>query len=87
MDDAKPKKRKPLTPRQQLKNVMDALAEDAPTDKKPLTKRERLEAEKMREKLIKMAEDQEAEMDREAAKPGWGKRVKKKAPPGSGYVM
>jgi len=87
MDDAKPQKRKPITPRKQLKNLMDELAEDALTDKKPLTKRQRLEAEKLREKLIKMEQDHEAELDRQAAEPEWEKRAKKKVPPGSGHVM
>jgi hypothetical protein len=87
MDDANPKKPKPLSPRQQLKNVTDALAEDALADKTPLTKRARLQAQRLREKIIKQAEDHEAKLDWEAGGPEWKKRAKKKAPPDSGYVM
>jgi hypothetical protein len=90
MDDANPKKRKPLTSRQQLRNILDALAEDVLTDKpskKTPPKRERMETEELRAKLIKRAEEYGAELDRKAAEPEWGKRAKKKAPPGSGHVM
>ncbi len=87
MDDDNPKKRKPLTPRQQLTNVIDAVAEDALTDKKPLTKRERLAVERLREKLTKRAEDHDAKLDWEAGGSEWEKRAKKKPPPDSGYLM
>lgn len=87
MDDADPKKRKPLTPRQQLKKVLDAVADESLEDKKPLTKRERLLAQRTKEKLIKMAEDYDAELDRQAAEPGWSKRTKKTEPPDSGHLM
>jgi hypothetical protein len=78
----------PLTPLEQLRNLCDALAEDALVDNKPLTKREREEAEQLRTKLIKFVDDYEARMENETAEPGWGKRTaKKKGPPGSGHVM
>lgn len=87
MDDASPKKRKPLTPPEQLKNVVDALAEDVLKDKTPPTKRERLQVQSLREKIVKQAEDHEAKLDWEAGESEWEKRVKKKAPPDSGYLM
>lgn len=61
MDDADSKKTKPLTPRQQLKNVMDALAEDALADDTPLTKDERVAAERMRARLAKIVEEGKSE--------------------------
>lgn len=88
MDDAKPKKRKPLTPRQQLKKLSDAMAEEeALTEKKPLSKRERLEAERLKAELIKKAEDYDSELDRQAAEPGWSKGARKKGTSGPGRVM
>lgn len=80
--------KKTLTPLEQLRNLCNALAEDALVDKKPLTKREREEAERLRTKLIKFADDYEARLEKEEAKPEWAKKAaKKKGPPGSGYVM
>ena len=61
MDDADSKTTKPLTPRQQLKNVMDALAEDALADDTPLTKEERVAAERMRARLAKIVEEGKSE--------------------------
>jgi len=80
--------KKPLSPLEQLRNLCNALTEDALVDSKPLTKGEREEAEKLRTKLIQFVEDYEARLDREGAETMWKKKVgKKKAPPGSGYVM
>jgi hypothetical protein len=56
MRDARPKKRKPLTPREQFKNLCDALAEDALSDTTPLTKAEQLEAERTKERVLARAE-------------------------------
>jgi hypothetical protein len=86
-----PKNRKPLTSRNQFKNLCDALAEDVLTDKhskKPPTKRERMEAEELRAKLVKVVENHEERLDMKQAEPEWAKRAaKKKKPPGCGYVM
>jgi hypothetical protein len=80
--------KKPLTPLEQLRNLCDGLAEDALVDDKPLTKQERQEADELRARLIKFAEDHVARLEREEAQPAWEKRAaKKKGPPGSGYVM
>jgi hypothetical protein len=79
MDDADSKKPKPLTPRQRLKNITDALAEDALQDDAPPTKQERVAVERMRAKIAKMVEEGKSE-ERQ-------KRAKKKGSPGSGYVM
>jgi hypothetical protein len=87
MDDAAPKKRKPPAPGQQLKNVCDGLAEGTVTGNKRLSKRERLEAERLKAELIKKAEDYDSELDRHAADPGWSKGARKKGPSGSGHVM
>jgi len=80
MDDATRKKRKPLTAREQLRNVLEGLAEDSTKDSRRLTKRESLET--LWAKVIKKVEgeDHEAELE-------WRKRAKKKEPPGSGHVM
>jgi len=56
MDDANPKKRKPLTPRQRFKNLMDGLAEDALNDTSPLTPEEVAEAELVKTELLEKAE-------------------------------
>jgi hypothetical protein len=79
MDDADPKKRKPLTPRQRWKNLTDALAEDALLDDAPPSKQESESIERVRSKLSKMVEKSQSEE--------WKKRTKKKRSPGSGYVM
>lgn len=87
MDDAPPKKRKPLTAREQLRNVLEGLlAEGGGKDSRRLTKRESLET--LWAKVIKKVEDDEPEPDRKTAELEWRKRAKKKKePPGSGYVM
>jgi hypothetical protein len=80
--------KKPVTPLKQLRNLCDALCEDALVDNKPLTKREREEAERLRTKLVKFVEEYEARVDREAVEPGWAKRAaRKKGPPAPGHVM
>jgi hypothetical protein len=69
---------------------MDAVSEDIanePASKRRPTKRERLEAEELREQLRMVVDDREAALDRDAAEPDWKKRAKKKEPPDSGHVM
>lgn len=56
MDDASPKKRKLLTPRQRFKNLMDGLAEDALNDTTPLTPKELAEVERAKKELLEKAE-------------------------------
>ncbi len=46
MDDAKLKKRKPVTPRERLKNLSDALSEDTSEDSTPLTNEEKAESKR-----------------------------------------
>ena len=78
--------KKPLSPLKQLRNLCDALCEDELLDNKPLTKRERDQADALRRRLVKFVEDYEARLDREAAEPGWAQRTsRKKEPPG--HVM
>jgi hypothetical protein len=69
MDDASPKKRKSLTPRQRFKNLMDGLAEDALNDPTPLTPEEAAEAERVKKELLEKAEAsnwQQSESNRKA---------------------
>ena len=80
--------KKAPSPLEQLRNLCDALSEDALVDKKPLTKGEREEAERLRTQLVKFVEDYEARLDREAGEPLWAKRAaRKKGPAGSGHIM
>ncbi len=50
------KNRKNLTPRERLKNLTDASAEDALRDASPLTKEEEAEAERVKKKLLEKVE-------------------------------
>ena len=62
-----PKNRKPLTPREQLKNLCDGLVEDALNDTTPLTKQELAEAERVKNRLLKRVES-EVSWEQKAAK-------------------
>jgi hypothetical protein len=80
--------KKPLTPLEQLRNLCNALSEDALVDNKPLTNQERAEAEQLRTKLVQFVENYEARLYSEDPEKRWAKKAaKKNGSPGSGYVM
>jgi hypothetical protein len=82
------KRGKPLTDLQRWQLLTDAVTEDALAHKKPLSKEERERAQRVHAKIEKVAKEDEARLDSEAAEPKWAKRtVQKKKTPGSGYVM
>lgn len=66
--------KQPLTPIEQLRNLCDALCADELVNNKPLTKREREDAERLRSRLISFVEEYEKRAN-EAPAPEWAKKA------------
>jgi hypothetical protein len=69
------KNRKPLTPREQLKNLTDAMAEDSLTDRTPLTERETAEAERMKKNVLEKVEARRSDWQDEEGKRKAGRKT------------